>query len=321
MKVALFKIKASYATTPSARAVLFHGDVAWFVNYSAKTFAREAGLSVEPVVNILNAKDFFSGAQQATFFSHERNTKKTCLISGMEVGTMTTVRPILAEIPSEVTVVMISHAYLRPSSGVRRYFEKEDDCFIVPVFTPSSYQVNQYIQNFFQTKGVQADRDAVAFLAQHMMHFVDQMNNILEIVVLYHGSGCVNVDGVRQCLNAARMQPNTMRVVLAFFLGKKEEFFDGIKIFDLQDTAELLFFLRLLQDAALAILLSKESLLSPSDARALKWQALIGSHRMWDRANIARILAWIMRAEVSAKRQEFFKDVGFLFQFFVVKTI
>lgn len=317
VKVALFKIKSTYTASPTARAVLFHGDVTWFVDYSAKTFAKSVGLSVDPVVHVSHAKDFFSEAQQATFFSHEGSAPTMCLISGVESGTMTIVKPLLANLPDGMAVVMISHAYLRPSSGVRKHFEKEEDCLIVPVFTPTGYQINQYIQSFFQEKGLRIEREAVHILAQNVTHFIDKIDNVLEVIALYHGDQSVTASGVKACLSAAHIQPDVIRVVLAFFLCKQKDFFESIKSFDLQDTAELLFFLRLLQDAALTILLSKESLLSPSDARAIKWQALLGSGRLWERKKLARILAWILRAEVSAKKQMFFQEFGFLFQFFI----
>ena len=317
MKVALFKIQSAYAAASAVRAVLFHGDVGWFVDYAAKNFARGAGLAVDPVVNLLNAKEFFSRAQQATFFSHDKNESTACLISGVESGTISVVQSFLDDIPEGTAVVMVSHAYLRPSSGLRRHFEKKEDCMIVPVFTPTDYQINTYIQNFLQEQGLRSERRAVTLLAQNLTHFIDQVGNVLDIVALYHGDGQVTAEGVQACLNAVRMQPNAMRVVLGFFACKPQEFFDGIRQFDFQDTAELLFFLRLLQDATLAILLSKEALLSPSDMRAMKWQAIMGTQKMWDRTNLARILAWILRAEVNAKKKEFLKDIGFLFEFFV----
>lgn len=314
MKVPIFKAKNIFLEEKAnIKAVLFHGDIAWFVDYVMQDFCKHVGLPFEPSVPIISAKDFWKNAQQATFFSVQR--AELCGVSGIEQGTAKMVKDLIAEVPDQhPPLVMCAHAYLRPSLAIRRYFEKASDLMIVPAYAPNTQQIGQYIKHFFQERNLNIESSALACLTQNAVHFTDNIKNILTVMALYHQNVPVAEESLQRCLDAVRVKSNVTELVQMFFLQKKAEFLQAMLSVDVTDTAEVLYLLRIFQDAAITILLAQKSLLPPSDARAFKWKAVMPAQKMWPHHNLVCLLGWVARAEVSAKKKEFFRDVVFLFE-------
>ncbi|MCY4413431.1 MAG: hypothetical protein OXC30_00390 [Alphaproteobacteria bacterium] len=313
MKISWFKLVQHFTlTTEKPKAILFHGNLPWYIDFCALTFMQKTLKRTQnPLVHFEKANEFFAAINQQTFFE-DVTAQATPCVTGVESSSVVDMRSLLQRPEINDTVVMVSHHYLKPSVGVRKLFEKSNELIIVPIYEPNAHQVQQYVQSFFDESRQKIMPDALHMIAQQALYFSDNLLNILRVCSFYHHEKTVEVSGVRECLNAMYLKPDIMKAVVSFCAKNEKDFYAALAYLDLNDTTEMLMFLRLMHDALMTLLLLQKNLLSPSDFKVLKWQSIAPYRKSWAPQELNALFVWIAESETHVKKQQFFQQVDFL---------
>ena len=318
MKIALHKVQSLWSMPVQACCV--YGATRWFVSDVARGIAeKKSGEDTFLELSAQSAYERFALGQEnrVGLFGQEAPLEaKVALITNPLNLKLPQIKEILSA-QKDVFLVLEVPEYLRPSSGLRKFFEKENDLWSLALYEPTAQHRLGYLKKACDRYGIKASAAALQTLQSYMQYNSDNIENMLKVCDLFHRGEELSDQGVRLCLSNSYNVLDVVRLVQAFVSKNTKEFSEILSCLNWEDVPQLLLMTSLMQEVVFLMVLMKKKFVSSSDPLLFKWKTAQSHVNKWSEQDLFTALQWGACGETLSKKKLLYGRVSDLYSLLI----